>query len=282
MIRQSKMRQVGLVGWPAKHSLSPAIFGYWFHRYGIDASYEVIAVEPELLECRIRELRRTGFTGLNVTIPHKENAFRFVDKKSKTAERVGSVNIISFRPDGRVHGDSSDGFGFIESLRNQVPDWNAKAGPATLLGAGGAARAIADALVQAGAPEVRIVNRTLSRAELLVRDIPGPLMAVPFQESPRAIFGAALVVNATSLGMTGQPPLKISLDGALAGATVTDIVYTPLDTPLLAEARRSGRPTADGLGMLLHQARPAFEAWFGKKPEVDENLREAILRQKTV
>lgn len=269
--------RAGVAGWPVCHSLSPAIFGHWFARYGIDGAYGRIPVRAEEFEAFLGGIAGQGYAGVNITVPHKEAAFALVDDRSPVAQRMGSVNTVTVRPDGSLHGDSSDGEGFLRSLRAAAPQWIPAAGPAVLAGAGGAAKAIANALVLAGVPNVRVANRTLARARGLADSIPGPLTAMPLADIEEAMRDAALLVNATTMGMHGQPPLHLNIDAMPESAVVADIVYAPLETPLLAAARRAKRTAVDGLGMLLHQAAPGFEAWFGRAPEVDESLRQAVL-----
>ena len=272
-----RTRLAGVMGWPVAHSLSPRLHGHWLHRYRIDGAYVPLAVPPERLEQALRALPALGFAGVNLTIPHKEPAALLVDRLAPTAERIGAVNTVVVEPDGTLLGDNTDGFGFIASLSESRPGWRAAAGPAVLLGAGGAARAVAVALLDAGAPEVRLLNRTPDRAQALAEDLGAPVRAVPWREREAALDRAALLVNTTSLGMQGQPPLVLALDALPRAAVVTDVVYTPLITALLAVARARGNPVVDGLGMLLHQARPGFRAWFGVDPRVDEDLRATVL-----
>jgi shikimate dehydrogenase len=272
-----RTRLAGVIGWPVAHSLSPRLHGHWLRRYGIDGTYVPLAVLPEHLEQALRALSILGFAGANLTIPHKEAAARLVDRRSSAAERIGAVNTVVVEPDGTLTGDNTDGYGFIASLIGSEVGWRAEAGPAVLLGAGGAARAVAVALLGAGVREVRLLNRTPDRARALAEALGGPIHVVPWQERSAALDGAALLVNTTSLGMANQPPLVLALDALPRTAVVTDIVYTPLITALLAVARSRGNPVVDGLGMLLHQARPGFRAWFGVDPAVDAELRAAVL-----
>ena len=272
-----RTRLAGVLGWPVAHSLSPRLHGHWLRRYGIDGAYVPLAVLPEHLEPALRALPILGFAGANLTIPHKEAAARLVDRRSSAAERIGAVNTVVVEPDGTLTGDNTDGYGFIASLIDSQVGWRAEAGPAVLLGAGGAARAVAVALLGAGVPEVRLLNRTPDRARALADALGGPIRVVPWQERGAALDGAALLVNTTSLGMRNQPPLVLALDALPRTAVVTDIVYTPLVTALLAVARARGNPVVDGLGMLVHQARPGFRAWFGVDPAVDQELRTAVL-----
>ena len=272
-------KRAGVVGWPIQHSRSPQIFRHWFRRYSIAGEYARHAAPPDAFEACIQRLQSEGFRGCNVTVPHKESAFALADHRSATASRTGSVNTLVFRADGRIEGDSTDGYGFLEALREGVQGALPLDRPAVVLGAGGAARAVADSLSNSGMSEVRIVNRTFGRAERLVREIPGPLVAVAVADAGDALRDAGLVVNATSLGMAGGRPLFLNTVGAPQEAVVMDLVYAPLETALLARARAQGQRTVDGLGMLLHQARPGFRRWFGIDPEVDASLRRAALEE---
>jgi shikimate dehydrogenase len=272
-----RARLAGVMGWPVAHSLSPRLHGHWLRRYAIDGAYVPLPVPPERLEHALGALPTLGFAGTNLTIPHKEAAVSLVDRLSATAERIGAVNTVVVEPDGTLSGDNTDGFGFIASLSESPVGWHAAAGPAVVLGAGGAARAIAAALLDAGVPEVRLVNRTAERARALAGDLGGPVDAVEWAGRSAALADAALLVNTTSLGMHGQPLLDLALDNLPPTALVTDVVYTPRITPLLALARARGNPVVDGLGMLLHQARPGFRAWFGVDPVIDDDLRATVL-----
>ena len=264
-------RLAGVLGWPVSHSRSPRLHGHWLETLGIDGAYVPLPVQPDRFADAVKALADLGFRGANVTIPHKQAAFEVCDVVDATAQRAGAVNTLVFR-DGRIEGSNTDGFGFLESVREQAPGWQPAQGPVVLLGAGGAARAIAAALLDAGCPLVTLVNRSRERAEALARDLGG---AVAVSEAP-PLEDAALLVNTTSLGMQGQPPLAIDLAPLPEAAIVADIVYVPLETPLLAAARARGLAGVDGLGMLLHQARPGFEAWFGAAPRVDATLRAVV------
>jgi shikimate dehydrogenase len=258
-------RLAGVFGHPVTHSRSPRLHGFWLQRYGIDGAYIPLGVAPSGFGAAVRALVDLGFRGANVTIPHKLAAFEICDEVAPFARRAGAVNT-------RIEGSNTDGFGFLESIREAAPGWRADAGPAVLLGAGGAARAIAAALLDAGAPRVTLVNRTTAKAEALARDLGGPIHVA---DRP-PLEDAALLVNTTSLGMQGQPPLEMDLSPLATSAVVADIVYVPLETRLLAAARARGLVAVDGLGMLLHQARPGFEAWFGVAPQVDHALRDVV------
>ncbi|NBC96971.1 MAG: shikimate dehydrogenase [Deinococcus-Thermus bacterium] len=266
----------GVMGWPVAHSRSPRLHGHWLARYGIDGAYVPMAVPPTGIARALASLATFGFRGCNVTVPHKEAAFAAMDRVDPAAQRIGAVNTVVLDADGTLHGSNTDGFGFLESLRADSA-WQADSGPAAVIGAGGAARAIVAALLDAGAPEVRLTNRSAERAAAVAEALGGPITVVPWADRAAMLDGAALLVNTTTLGMDGQPPLDLALDPLPPRAVVTDIVYTPLETPLLAAARARGNPVVDGLGMLLHQARPGFEAWFGVAPTVDSALRAAVL-----
>jgi shikimate dehydrogenase len=267
----------GVIGAPVAHSRSPALHGYWLRKYGIRGYYVPLEVPQSALEEVLRAMPRMGFVGANVTIPHKETALRLADTVSDRAALIGAANTLIFRTDGRVHADNTDGYGFLENLGQGAPGWQADAGPCVVLGAGGAARAVVASLIEAGAEEIRLTNRTRNRAEALRAEFGTKVTVVDWVQAGNAIEGAATVVNTTSLGMVGKSEFRVPLDGLSPDAVVTDLVYTPLDTALLIRAREIGCRTVDGLGMLLHQAVPGFERWFGVKPEVDAALREAVL-----
>lgn len=269
--------RASVIGWPVSHSRSPKLHGYWLKEYGIDGRYDAIAVRPEELAAFIGSLVSNGFRGCNVTIPHKEAVLPLMDEVDAFARRIGAVNTIVITPAGRLHGSNTDGYGFLQNLAGAVAGFRADRGPAVVLGAGGAARAVVAALIDAGVPELRLLNRSLGRAEALAAALGGPIAVRPLTEAAAALAGAALLVNTTSLGMTGQPPLRLDLKLLPTDAVVNDIVYVPLTTPLLAAAAARGNPVVDGLGMLLHQARPGFRAWFGVDPAVTPGLRAAML-----
>ena len=267
----------GVMGWPVAHSLSPRLHGHWLKHYGIDGAYVPLAVRPGDLEKCLRSLGPMGFRGVNITVPHKQMALEICDQTDEEAGRIGAVNTISVGDDGRLVGSNTDGFGFLENIKSQNPAWRADRGPAVVLGAGGAARGVCTALMGAGAPEIKLVNRTLARAQALAGDLGGTISAHSWEERGDCLEGAALLVNTTSLGMQGEAELDLDLAGLPSEALVTDIVYAPLETSLLAGAKMRGNPAIDGLGMLLHQARPGFAAWFGAEPQVDGELRRVVL-----
>jgi shikimate dehydrogenase len=264
-------RLAGITGWPVSHSRSPRLHGFWLDRYGIDGAYVPLPIDPAHFPEAIRGLMSAGFSGVNCTIPHKEAAFAVCDTVDASARRAGAVNTLVF-DNGRITGSNTDGWGFLESLRANGVDPGA--GPALILGAGGSARAVAAVLLELGI-KVAIANRTRPRAEAIARELPG-LQVVDWDTRDQALPDYALLINTTSLGMAGHPPLEIDLDRGAAGLTVTDIVYVPLETPLLAAARMRGIRAVDGLGMLLYQAVPGFRAWFGIDPVVDDALRRFV------
>jgi shikimate dehydrogenase len=267
----------GVIGWPIGHSRSPRLHGHWLRRYRLPGHYIPLGVAPEDLATALAILPRLGFRGVNVTLPHKEAALAGAAEASERAIRIGAANTLIFLPGGGYRADNTDGEGFIANLRQNAPDWSAGQGPAVVLGAGGAARAVIDALLAEGAPAIRLANRTRARAEGVAADFGPRVEVIEWTEAASALDGAMTIVNTTSLGLEGQPPLDLDLAAAPAAALVTDIVYQPLETPFLARARRRGLRTVDGLGMLLHQAVPGFEAWFGRRPVVDDALRAAVL-----
>ena len=275
---EKHLKRVCVIGWPVAHSRSPLIHTYWIEKYAIpDAEYVTFAVAPEAALQTIRDLPALGFIGANVTVPHKETAFAALDFHDAVARRLKAVNTIVTTAKG-LEGRNTDGYGFIANLRDRAPLWTAGDGAAVILGAGGAARAIAAALEEAGAPEIRIVNRTPARAEALIADLRlGAARVFSAADTARALDGAGLLVNTTTLGMKGENDVTVDLAPLPKSALVTDIVYTPLETGLLRRAREAGHPTVDGLGMLLHQAVPGFEAWFGVRPDVTEELRKRVL-----
>jgi shikimate dehydrogenase len=272
-------RRVCVIGWPVAHSRSPVIHNHWIAEYGIeDAEYVRFAVAPDGAGETIRNLQALGYIGANVTVPHKEVAFAALGRHDAMARRLKAVNTIVTLADGGLEGRNTDGYGFIANLKDRAARWRADKGPAVILGAGGAARAIAAALEDEGAPEIRIVNRTAGRAEALIEDIGlKSARVIPAAQTAKALEGAGLLVNTTTLGMKGENDVEIDLSPLPQTALVTDIVYTPLETGLLRRAREAGHETVDGLGMLLHQAVPGFEAWFGVRPEVTEELRRLVL-----
>ncbi len=269
--------RAGVIGNPISHSLSPKLHGHWLRRYGISGSYEAIQVKEDALQDTLRSLPEQGFVGLNVTLPHKVAVMQLADQLTDRATLIGAANTLTFKDDGRIFADNTDGYGFLENLRQGAPGWDAKAGPALVFGAGGAARAIIVSLIEAGVPEIILTNRTRPKAEALRADFGARIRIVDWVQSGTMLSDAATVVNTTSLGMRGGQEFRVSLDGLRSSAVVTDIVYNPLRTKFLDAAAEKGCTTVDGLGMLLHQGVPGFERWFGKRPEVDDDLRRAVL-----
>ncbi|WP_018045935.1 shikimate dehydrogenase [Methylobacterium sp. 88A] len=268
-----------VVGHPIAHSRSPMIHGHWLSTLGLDGSYERIDVAPEDFGAFLRGLKAAGFAGGNVTLPHKEAAFAGAEVLTEAARRIGAVNTLSFDGQGRLIGDNTDAVGFTAHLDETLgADWlGADAGDVVILGAGGAARAVVAGLLDGPANRIRVANRTRSRSEAIVELDPSRVEAIDWDGLDDALHGARLLVNTTSLGMTGKPPLDIKLDRLPADCAVADIVYSPLETPLLAAAAVRGRRVVDGLGMLLHQAVPGFERWFGTRPVVTPELRALIV-----
>ncbi|MEP3329648.1 shikimate dehydrogenase [Sedimentitalea sp.] len=275
---KARIPLAGVIGSPIAHSRSPLLHAHWLKTYGIRGHYIPMDVEERDLERVLRTLPAMGFVGVNVTVPHKEKVMAIADQITDRASLIGAANTLIFRNADSILADNTDGYGFIENLKSGAPNWRADAGPALVLGAGGAARAVISALVDAGVPEVVLSNRTRLRAERLKEDFGHRIRVIDWVQAGSAVKEAALLVNTTSLGMTGQPELTVQLDGLHSGTVVTDLVYTPLQTNLLNAARNAGCVTVDGLGMLLFQAIPGFERWFGQRPEIDEATRAAALK----
>ena len=272
MILTGAARLAGVMGWPVAHSRSPRIHGYWLEEKGIDGAYLPLAVRPEALDAALAALPALGFRGCNLTAPHKEAALARMGSLSETARRIGAVNTVTVADDGVLHGDNTDGFGFISHLRQEAPGWE-PASPVTVLGAGGAARAVVDALSAAGVAEIRLLNRSSERAAALAGEAGDTVRPLSWERREAALDGCGLLVNTTTLGQVGKPALALALDRLPAEAVVYDLVYAPLETDLLKAARARGHVAVDGLGMLIHQARPGFAAWFGAEAEVTAALR---------
>lgn len=267
----------GVIGNSISHSKSPKLHQHWLRRYGIQGEYVPLHVESKNLESVIRSMPKMGFVGANVTIPHKVDVMQFADQISDRATLVGAANTLIFKDDGKIYADNTDGYGFMANLRQGAPDWDPKSGPAMVLGAGGACRAIIVALADAGVTEIFLTNRTRAKADALRAEFGARIQVVDWVQAGNVVEDAATLINTTSLGMTGQPELRVPLDGLRPDTLVTDIVYSPLQTSLLAQAQAAGCRTIDGLGMLLHQGVPGFERWFGKRPEVDDATRQVVL-----
>ena len=276
MTHPDRFLLAGLMGFPVMHSRSPKLHNYWLAQHGLVGSYLPLAIKADGLRAALRALPVLGFAGCNLTIPHKEAALGMVDRVDPLAHRIGAMNCVVVAPDGSLEGQNHDAFGYIESIREAQPGWRADAGPIVVIGAGGGARAVLVGLLDQGAREIRLINRTPARAQALERELGGPVHALPWEARESALGDAAMLINTTSQGMVGQPPLELALDALPATALVSDIVYIPRETALLAAARKRGNPSVNGLGMLLHQARPAFRAWFGIMPDVTPELRAMI------
>jgi len=264
------------MGHPVAHSRSPVIHNHWIAQYKLKGSYVLLPVEPSNLHDALKGLKALGFAGCNVTIPHKVEAMKAMDWLHPVAKQMGAINTIVVQPDGALHGFNNDGYGYIQSIKDAKPDWRADAGPITVLGAGGAARAIVLSLINEGAQEIRLINRTKSKAEHLAQEFGSVVRVVDWSERANALNGVAMLVNTTNQGMHGQPELDLQLNELPTSALVSDAIYIPLETPLLAQAKKRGNATVNGLGMLLNQARPAFQAWFGVLPEITPELHKAI------
>ncbi|HKF74016.1 MAG TPA: shikimate dehydrogenase [Stellaceae bacterium] len=276
MAETQKFRLAGAMGWPIAHSRSPMLHGYWIGKLGVSGAYVPLPVRPERLADAVKGLSALGFAGCNLTIPHKEAAMHLVDRVDPVAKRIGAINTIVVGADGSLAASNTDAFGFIECLKEAKPDWRADTRPVAVMGAGGGARAVVASLAERGAKEIRVANRTFARAQQLAADFGAPVRAIAWQQRHDALDDASLLVNTTSQGMVGQPPLDLGLDRLPKSALVSDIVYIPLETPLLAAARKRGNPAVNGLGMLIHQARPAFQALFGVLPDATAELRHLL------
>ena len=280
MAHPDRFLLAGVMGWPVMHSRSPMMHNYWFKKHGMAGTYVPLAIRPEHLSAALGGLQPLGFAGVNVTIPHKQEAMKIVHEVDTLAKSIGAISCVIVRPDGSLAGTNNDCYGFIHAVRQEQPGWQADAGPVVVIGAGGGSRAVCYGLAQEGAREIRVVNRTLARAKGIAQEFGGPIRALPWEQRREVLEGAAMVVNTTSCGMVGQPALDIKLDSMPKTALAADIIYIPLETPFLAAARRRGNRAINGLGMLLNQGRPAWKAWFGIEPEVTAELRAIV--EKTI
>ncbi|MBD3677885.1 MAG: shikimate dehydrogenase [Rhodobacteraceae bacterium] len=276
MIDKDRFYMAGVMGWPVMHSRSPLMHNYWFRQQGLKGTYVPLAIKPGAVEAALRALHPLGFSGCNLTIPHKLDAMQVVDELDDVARKIGAISCAVVREDGALFGTNNDWRGFLGNLKNGAPDWCGNAGPAVVLGAGGGSRAICHALLHEGCPEIRLVNRTRDRAERIAADFGGPINVVPWEGRHDALEGAATVVNTTSLGMVGQPPLDLKLDKLARETVAADIIYTPLKTDFLKAAEARGNTVVGGLGMLLYQGPPAWKLWFGLEPTVTDDLRQAM------
>lgn len=274
---EQKVPMAGVIGAPIAHSKSPLLHRHWLKTYGLRGDYVALHVEPDDLAQVLAALPKMGFVGVNITIPHKVAVMALADQITDRATLIGAANTLTFRPDGKIYADNTDGYGFIENLRQGAPGWDPSRAPVTVLGAGGAARAVITSLIDAVANEIFLTNRTRTKAEALRSEFGSKVIVVDWVQAGNAIDGSGTVINTTSLGMTGSSEFRVPLDGLRPGMVVTDLVYNPLETRLLHEAAAAGCTTVDGLGMLLHQAVPGFERWFGQRPTVDAAARAAVL-----
>jgi shikimate dehydrogenase len=276
MTHPDRFLLAGVMGWPVMHSRSPMLHNYWFSQHELVGTYVPLAIPPKGLAAALRALHPLGFAGCNLTIPHKQQAMKIVDEVDALAKSIGAISCVVVGPDGSLSGTNNDCYGFIHNIRQEQAGWRADSGPIVVIGAGGGARAVCYGLAQEGAREIRLVNRTFERAKSIADEFGRPTEALPWKQRHDALEGAAMVVNTTSCGMVGQPALDIRFDKLSKSALAVDIIYIPLETPFLAAARKRGNRTVNGLGMLLHQARPAWKAWFGFEPEVTPELREMV------
>jgi shikimate dehydrogenase len=274
----AKIPLAGVIGCPVAHSKSPQLQRHWLNTYGIAGHYVPMHVEPGDLEAVIRMLPKMGYVGVNITLPHKEAVMSIADQVTDRATLIGAANTLIFRKDGTILADNTDGYGFITNLHQGAPDWDPKSGPAVVFGAGGACRAVVASLLEGGVPEILLSNRTRNRADQLREEFGARIRVVDWVQVGNVVEEAHLLVNTTSLGMGGKPRLRVPLDGLQKHCVVTDLIYSPLKTEILQFAEEAGCTTVDGLGMLLHQAVPGFERWFGQRPEVDNATRAAALR----
>src|SRR3954452_6554041 len=276
MSQSNAFALAGIIGWPVAQSRSPVIQNFWLNQHHIAGRYVLLPVTEDKLDRALRGLPVLGFRGCNVTMPHKQSVMPLLHQVDPMAQRIGAVNTIVVQDDGTLRGFNNDGVGFVQSVYDAKPDWKPQSGPILILGAGGAARAVVVALLEHGAKDIRITNRTPERAQQMTAEIGGALTVVPWDSRNDAMADVALLVNATDRGMVGKPALEISLDRLLTNAIVGDLIYTPPETPFLAAARERGNVTVNGLGLLLNQARLAFEAWFGVRPDITPELHQAV------
>jgi shikimate dehydrogenase len=273
---QDRFLMAGVMGWPVMHSRSPLMHNHWFNQEKLKGVYVPLAIQPAHLERALRSLHALGFSGCNLTIPHKQQALKIVDEIDPVAQRMGAISCVTVKEDGRLIGSNNDAAGFIRNVKEFQPNWQANKGPIVVIGAGGGSRAVCQGLIQEGATEIRLVNRHLERAQMIQSDLGGPIQAHAWSDRADLMEGACMVVNTTSQGMVGQTPLDIQLDKLPLTALATDIVYTPLETPFLRQARLRGNQSLNGLGMLLHQGPLGWKAWFGIEPKVTPALRKLL------
>lgn len=277
MTEPVQFKLAGVMGMPIFQSRSPVIHNHWIREHGIRGAYGHFPVQPDRVEAAIRGLSALGLSGCNITLPHKVAAMPLMDELTPLARRIGAINCIVVQADGRLVGHNNDGYGYIQSIRDAQPNWRADAGPIVVLGAGGAARAVVISLIEAGAQRIRLINRSKDKALALADGLESVVQVLDWTERHAALAGAAMLVNTTNQGMYGQPALDLKLDELPREALVSDLIYIPLQTPLLAQASARGHATVNGLGMLLNQAIPAFEAWFGVRPSITPGLHQAVM-----
>jgi len=266
------------MGWPVMHSRSPLMHNYWMAQQGLAGAYVFLEIKPDGLAAALRALHPLRFSGCNLTIPHKLAAMTIVDEVDDVAKKIGAISCVAVREDGSLFGTNNDWLGFIGNLKQQQPAWRASAGPIAVIGAGGGGRAVCYGLLREGATEIRLVNRTREKAETIAAEFGGPIRVLPWEDRHDALEGVAMAVNVTSQGMVGEPTLDLRLDKLPVSALAADIIYTPLESPFLAAARKRGNRTVNGLGMLIHQGPPAWKLWFGIEPVVTAELRERMER----
>lgn len=276
MSHPGKFLMAAVFGWPVMHSRSPLMHNYWFEQQGLAGTYVPLAIQPGKLEPALRALHPLGFSGCNITIPHKLDAMDIVDEVDDVAKKIGAISCVVVNEDGTLFGTNNDWLGFLGNMKHQQPDWRGDTGPVAVIGAGGGGRAVCYAMIEEGAPEIRLINRTRDHAEVLARDLGGPISVMDWEDRHEALDGVTTVVNVTNQGMVGEPALDLNLDKLPAGAVASDIIYTPLETPFLADAKARGHATVNGLGMLIHQGPPAWKRWFGVEPTVTDDLRETM------
>jgi len=268
----------GVMGWPVMHSRSPLMHNYWMEQQGLAGTYVFLEIKPGALAPALKALHPLGFSGCNLTIPHKLDAMTIVDEVDDVAKKIGAISCVVVREDGSLFGTNNDWLGFLGNLKQQYPDWRADTGAIAVFGAGGGSRAVCYALLQEGATEIRLVNRTRSKAEAIATEYGGPIDVLPWEDRHDVLDGVAMAVNVTSQGMVGEAALDLRLDKLSPTALAADIIYTPLETPFLTSARERGNSTINGLGMLLHQGPPAWKRWFGVEPTVTAELRDQMER----
>jgi shikimate dehydrogenase len=278
MAAQDRFLLAAVMGWPVMHSRSPLMHNFWLEQQGLVGRYIPLAIEPGKLAPALHALQPLGFSGCNLTIPHKLEAMTIVDEVDEVATKIGAISCVVVRPDGSLFGTNNDWFGFIDNVKQEQPNWRADAGPIAVIGAGGGSRAVCYGLMQEGAKEIRLVNRTRVHARTIAEEFGGPITAFPWDSRHEVLDGVAMAVNTTSQGMVGESALDIRLDRLASDALVADIIYTPLESPFLEAARKRGNRTVNGLGMLLHQGLPAWKLWFDEAPVVTSELRELMER----